>query len=153
MSLIDKKLRDLGLVLPEPVAPVANYVPYVLSGNLLHVAGQIPLVAGKPMAVGHVGGGVSVEQASACAHQCAVNIIAQIKSACDGDLDRVKRIVKLVVFVNVTPDFTDIPKVANGASDLMVAVFGDLGRHARSSVGVASLPLGVPCEVEAVVEV
>ena len=153
MGLIEKRLKDLGLVLPEPMAPVANYVPYVVSGNLIFVAGQIPLVAGKAMALGQLGAGVSIEQGSACAHQCAVNLIAQIKSACDGDLDRVKRIVKLVVFVSAAPHFVDVPKVANGASDLMVAVFGDAGRHARSSVGVSSLPLDVPCEVDAVVEI
>ena len=153
MSLIEKRLKDLGVVLPEPVAPVANYVPYVISGNLLFVAGQIPLVAGKPLALGQLGAGVSIEQGAACAHQCAINVIAQIKAACEGELDRVKRIVKLVCFVSAAPHFVQVPMVANGASDLMVAVFGDIGRHARSSVGCSTLPLDVPVEVEAIVEI
>jgi len=153
MGEIAKRLNDLGVVLPEPVSPVANYVPYVISGNLLFVAGQIPLVAGKPMALGQLGAGVSNDQGIACARQCAINVIAQMKAACDGDLDRVKRIIKLTCFISAGAHFADHAKIANGASDLMVAVFGDLGRHARSSVGCSSLPLDVPCEVEAVVEI
>lgn len=152
MAMIDNNLAALGLVLPDAVAPVANYVPFVVSGKLLFVSGQIPLIAGKPLALGQVGAGVSMETAIACARQCAINLTAQIKVACDGDLERVARIVKLVCFVNSAPHFVDIPRVANGASDLMVVIFGDKGRHARSSVGVASLPLDVPCEVEAIVE-
>ena len=149
---IDKILADLGVILPEATPPVANYVPYVSSGQLLFVSGQIPLHNAKLLATGQLGSEISVEQGQTCARQCAVNLIAQIKAACGGDLERVNRIVKLVCFVNAAPHFTDVPKVANGASDLMVAVFGDKGRHARSSVGVASLPMGVPCEVEAIVE-
>lgn len=152
MGVIDQKLNDLGVILPQAVGPVANYVPFVLSGKLLFVAGQIPLVGGKPLALGQVGGGLSLEQAAACARQCAINLIVQIKVACDGDLDNVRRIVKLVCFVSAVPQFVDIPKVANGASDFMVQVFGDKGRHARSSVGCSSLPLDVPVEVEAIVE-
>ena len=152
MGMIDKNLETLGIVLPEVALPLANYVPYVQSGKLLFLAGQIPLVAGKSLALGQLGAGVSLPQGAACARACAINLISQIKAACGGDLDRVSRIVKLVVFVSATPHFAEIPVVANGASDLMVAVFGDKGRHARSSVGVSSLPLDVPVEVEAVVE-
>ncbi|MEO9169133.1 MAG: RidA family protein [Aestuariivirga sp.] len=152
MGMIDTKLAALGLVLPEAMAPVANYVPYVLCGKLLYFSGQIPMLAGKPLAIGQLGGGLSIEQGAACARQCGINLIAQMKAACGGDLDRVQRIVKLVCFVNAAPHFVDVPKVANGASDLMVEVFGEKGRHARSSVGCSSLPLDVPVEVEAIVE-
>ena len=152
MGLIDRKINALGIVLPKAVAPVANYVPFVLSGKLLFISGQIPLVAGKPLGVGQLGADVSLEQGAACARQCAVNLIAQMSVACGGDLDQVQRVVKLVCFVNAAAHFIDIPKVANGASDLMVQVFGEKGRHARSSVGCSSLPLGVPVEVEAIVE-
>lgn len=152
MGMIDTKLRALGLVLPEATAPVANYVPYVLSGKLLFVSGQIPIAAGKTIAVGQLGGSVNLEQGTACARQCGINLVAQMKAACGGDLDKVQRIVKLVCFVNAAPHFVDVPKVANGASDLMVEVFGEKGRHARSSVGCSTLPLDVPVEVEAIVE-
>ena len=152
MGMIDTKLAAMGLVLPEAMAPVANYVPYVLSGKLLFISGQIPMVAGKPLAVGQLGGGLSIEQGAACARQCGINLIAQMKAAYGGDLDKVQRIVKLVCFVNAAPHFVDVPKVANGVSDLMVEVFGEKGRHARSSVGCSSLPLDVPVEVEAIVE-
>jgi enamine deaminase RidA (YjgF/YER057c/UK114 family) len=152
MGMIDAKLAKMGIVLPEAMAPVANYVPYVLSDRLLFISGQIPMLAGKPLFVGQLGGGVSLEQGTACARQCGINLIAQMKAACAGDLDKVQRIVKLVCFVNAAPHFVDVPKVANGVSDLMVEVFGDKGRHARSSVGCSSLPLDVPVEVEAIVE-
>lgn len=153
MGKIAAKLRDLGIDLPVAAKPVANYVPWVKTGNLLFVAGQIPVVAGKPQFLGQVGGTVSLEDAAKAARLCAINILSQLRDACDGDLDRVVRVVKVVGFVNCAADFMDIPKVINGASDLMVEVFGDVGKHARSAVGSSSLPLGVPVEVEAIVEI
>ena len=153
MGKISAKLRELGLELPVAAKPVANYVPWVLSGNLVFVAGQIPLLNGKPQFVGQLGTTVTLENGVAAARLCAVNILAQLNEACGGDLDRIVRIVKLVGFVNCDLSFTDIPKVMNGASDLMAEIFGDAGKHARSSVGASSLPLGVPVEVEAIVEI
>jgi enamine deaminase RidA (YjgF/YER057c/UK114 family) len=153
MGTIDKRLQDLGVTIPEPAAPVANYVGCVRAGNLIFTSGQVPLKDGKFHFQGKVGGDVSVDQAAEAAKLCAINVIAQVKGALGGDLDRVKRVVKLVVFVNGTPEFTEQPKVANGASDLMVAVFGDKGKHARSAVGSGSLPLNVSVEVEGVFEV
>lgn len=152
MSDIDARLADLGVSLPEPVAPVANYVPFVRSGNTVHISGQISIGA-DGLVAGRVGADMALDAAQAAARLCGINLIAQFKAACDGDLSRVKRIVKLGGFVNADPAFTDIPKVINGTSDLMVEVFGDLGRHARSAVGVAVLPLGAAVEVDAVIEV
>jgi len=152
MSDIDARLADLGITLPEPVAPVANYVPFVRSGNLVHISGQISIGA-DGLVAGRVGTDMDLDAAQAAARLCGVNLIAQFKAACDGDLSRVRRIVKLGGFVNADPAFTDIPKVINGTSDLMVEVFGDLGRHARSAVGVAVLPLGAAVEVDAVIEI
>lgn len=149
---VEDRLKAMGLTLPEAVAPVANYVPAVLAGSLLHVSGQLPMENGKPKLVGNLGDGVSVEDAAACARVCALHVLAQVKAAV-GDLAKVKRIVKVVGFVASAPGFTDQPKVVNGASDLFVAALGDAGRHARSSVGVAMLPLGVPVEVEAIFEI
>jgi enamine deaminase RidA (YjgF/YER057c/UK114 family) len=148
----EKKLSELGIVLTEPAAPVANYVPFVRTGNLLSVSGQICLDAGKLVAKGQLGGGVSVEDGQKAARACAVNILAQVKVAL-GELDKVVRVVKLTGFVNSVPGFTDGPKVMNGASDLMVAVFGDKGRHSRSTIGVAALPQDAAMEVEALFEV
>ena len=153
MGKISAKLRELGLHLPLAAKPVANYVPWVISGHLVFVSGQIPLLDGKPHFVGQIGTTVSLENGVAAARLCAVNILAQLNEACRGDLDRIVRIVKLVGFVNCNHDFTDMPQVMNGASDLMAEVFGDAGKHARSSVGASSLPLGVPVEVEAIVEI
>jgi enamine deaminase RidA (YjgF/YER057c/UK114 family) len=153
MGTIDKRLQDLGVTIPEPAAPVANYVGCVRAGNLIFTSGQVPLKDGKFHFQGKVGGDISVVQAAEAAKLCAINVIAQVKGALGGDLDRVKRVVKLVVFVNGTPEFTEQPKVANGASDLMVEVFGDKGKHARSAVGSGSLPLNVSVEVEGVFEV
>ena len=153
MGKISEKLRELGLELPAAAKPVANYVPWVKSGSLIFVAGQIPVVAGKPQFAGQVGGTISLDDGTKAARLCAINILSQLNDACGGDLDRVARIVKLVGFVNCATGFTDIPKVVNGASDLMVEVFGEAGRHARSAVGASSLPLGVPVEVEAIVEI
>ena len=153
MGKISAKLRDLGLELPIAAKPVANYVPWVLTGNLVFVAGQIPLFNGKPQFVGQLGGTITLENGVSAARLCALHILAQLNEACGGDLDRIVRIVKLVGFVNCNQSFTDIPKVMNGASDLIADIFGDAGKHARSSVGASSLPLGVPVEVEAVVEI
>ncbi len=148
---IDARLAELGLVLPAAPAPAANYVPFVISGSMLYVSGQ---VSSGPdgLIKGRLGDGMDVEAGAAAARACALSLIAQAKAACGGDLDRIARVVKLVGFVNSTADFTDQPKVVNGASDLMVAVFGDAGRHARSAVSAASLPLGVAVEVEAIFE-
>lgn len=151
MSSIAARLAELGIVLPNPVAPIANYVPFVRSGTMLVVSGQISLGPAGLMA-GKLGGGVSIEEGQRAARQCALNVIAQIQSAV-GNLDNVIRIVRLGGFINCTPDFVDAPKVMNGASDLMVEVFGDKGRHARSTIGVAALPANAAVEVEALVEI
>ncbi|MGQ3356110.1 MAG: RidA family protein [Phreatobacter sp.] len=151
MSTIAARLAELGIVLPNPVAPIANYVPFVRSGTLLVVSGQISLGPDGLMA-GKLGGGVSIEEGQKAARQCGLNVIAQIQSAV-GNLDNVIRIVRLGGFINCTPDFLDAPKVMNGASDLMVEVFGDKGRHARSTIGVAALPANAAVEVEAMVEI
>ena len=153
MGQIDNRLAELGINLPVPAKPVANYVPWVRTGNLVFISGQVPLENGKVAYSGHLGDTVSLEDGAKSARLCAINVIAQLKDACGGDLDRVKRVVKLVGFVNATATFADHPKVINGASDLMVEVFGDKGRHARSAVASPSLPLGVATEVEAIIEV
>jgi enamine deaminase RidA (YjgF/YER057c/UK114 family) len=150
---VDARLAELGIEVPEAAAAVANYVGYVRSGNLVFVSGQVPLVDGAFKFQGKVGAEFSVEEGLEAARICAINIIAQLKAACGGDLDRVRRIVKLGGFVNSTPEFTDQPKVINGASDLMVAVFGDAGRHSRAAVSAGALPLGVAVEVDAVAEI
>ncbi len=152
MSRIDTRLAELGIVLPDPVAPVANYVPYVVSGNQVFISGQVSIGA-NGLITGKLGADMSVEQGIEAAHACGVNLIAQLRAACGGDLNRVKRVVKLGGFVNCTPDFVDQPKVVNGTSDLMVAVFGDAGRHARAAVGTPSLPLGAAVEVDGVFEI
>lgn len=148
---IEARLKKLGIALPEPPAPVASYVPFTVSGNLIHIAGQLPLVDGAVKYSGHLGGTVSMEDGQVAAQLCAINVVAQLKGAC-GDLNRVKRCLKLNVFISATPDFTRHPEVANGASELMGAIFGDAGAHARSSVGVASLPRGAAVEVDALFE-
>jgi len=150
MTTISQKLSDLNITLPNAAAPAANYVPFVKSGNLLFISGQLPFENGQLIHKGRLGENVSVEDGYKAARQCAINIIAQIKAA--GGLEKVVRIVRLGGFVNSSADFTDQPKVVNGASDLFVEVFGDAGRHARAAVGVPSLPLGVAVEVDAVVE-
>jgi enamine deaminase RidA (YjgF/YER057c/UK114 family) len=152
MSKIEAKLAELGLVLPQPVAPIANYVPFVQSGALVHISGQVSLDAGGGI-TGVVGVDVDLEQAKSAARLCGINLIAQMNAACGGDLDRVRRVVKLGGFVQAGPDFFDIPQVVNGCSDLMVEVFGDAGRHARSAVGVYRLPRNFAVEVDAVVEI
>jgi enamine deaminase RidA (YjgF/YER057c/UK114 family) len=148
---IDRKLAELGLSLPVAAAPVASYVPVVEAGGLLHISGQLPFKDGQLM-TGRAGADRDLAFAQEAAQRCGLMLVAQIKAALDGRLDRVERIVKLGVFVNSAADFTDQPKVANGASDLMVALFGDAGKHARSAVGVPVLPLGAVVEVDAVVK-
>lgn len=147
---IDRALAELGLTLPEAAAPVAAYVPVAEAGGLLHLSGQLPFVDGT-LVTGQLGEGLTLEQGQAAARACGLMVVAQLKKYLDGDLSRVGRIVKLGVFVNSAADFTDQPKVANGASELMVALFGDAGRHARSAVGVPVLPLGAAVEVDAIV--
>jgi enamine deaminase RidA (YjgF/YER057c/UK114 family) len=150
---IEKRLASLGIALPTPRSPIANYVPFVLSGSLLTVSGQICFGAdGKMVAAGQLGAGVLVEDGQKAARACAINLLAQVKAAL-GDLDRVNRVVRLGGFINSAPGFTDGPKVMNGASDLMVEVFGDKGRHARTTVGVSALPADAAIEVDGIFEV
>lgn len=149
---IEARIAELGLTLPEPAKPVASYVSYVRSGDQITISGQLSNDANGGIK-GTVGVDVTPEQALEAARLCGLNLIAQIKAACDGDLDRVVRIVKLGGFVQAGPDFTAIPAVINGCSDLMVEVFGDAGKHARSAVGVYKLPLGFAVEIDAIVEI
>jgi len=149
---IETRLSELGLELPEAVAPVANYAPFAKSGQTVYISGQISLDA-HGLVTGRLGDTLDLKAGQAAARLCAINLIAQFKAACGGDLNRVRRVLRLGGFVNVHPAFTDIPKVINGASDLMVDVFGKTGRHARSAVGVAALPLGAAVEVDAVIEI
>lgn len=152
MTTVEERLAALGVRLPEPSAPVANYVPFVRVGALLHISGQVSRDA-QGGVTGIVGEDVDMETAQRAARLCAINLIAQMKAACGGDLGRVVRVVKLGGFVQAGPDFFEIPQVVNGASDLMVDAFGDLGRHARAAVGVYRLPMNFAVEVDAVVEV
>jgi enamine deaminase RidA (YjgF/YER057c/UK114 family) len=153
MSKIEEKLKSLGIIVPSALAPVANYVGFTISGNQVFISGQLPVENGDLKYVGKVGSTVSVDGAKKAAKICALNLISQLKSACDGDLDRVLRCVKLGVFVNGDVDFTDHPIVANGASDFIVEVFGDAGKHARAAVGSGSLPRGVSVEVDGIFEI
>ena len=150
---IESRLAELGIDLPRPSAPVANYVPYVTSGALVFVSGQVTMGDGGLKFRGRLGEDLSVDEGYQAARLCGLNLIAQAREAAGGDLDRIRRVVKLGGFVNCTPDFTDQPKVMNGASDLMVEVFGEAGRHARFAVGAPALPLGVAVEVDGVFEV
>lgn len=150
---INARLTECGITLPEAAAPAANYVPYVITGNTLFVSGQITMLNGELQFLGRLGESMKVDEGYQAARLCGLNLIAQVKAACAGDLDRVKRVVKLGGFVNCTPDFTDHPKVINGASDLMVEVFGEGGKHARFAVGAPSLPLGIAVEVDGVFEI
>jgi enamine deaminase RidA (YjgF/YER057c/UK114 family) len=150
-NMIETKLAELGVTLPDAPAPAANYVPYVISGDLIFVSGQISKDAGG-LITGKLGGGLTVEEGQAAAKVCAINLLAQVKHALEGDLDRVTRVVKLGGFVNSTADFTDHPKVINGASDFIGEVFGPKGAHARAAVGTSSLPLGVAVEIEGIFE-
>jgi enamine deaminase RidA (YjgF/YER057c/UK114 family) len=150
---IERAMKDLGIDLPKPAMPVANYVPCTIAGSLLYVSGQLPIHNGKLMFAGQVGADIFVPEAQMAARQCALNILAQAKAALDGNLDRVVGIAKLGGFVNSTADFTEHPEVINGASNLMVELFGDKGNHARFAVGVPSLPLNASVEVDAVIEI
>ena len=152
MSQVEDRLTAAGVELPKPNAPVANYVPFVRVGDLVHISGQVSLDASGGIR-GVVGEDVDLETAKKAARLCGLSLLAQMKAACDGDLDRVVRVVKLGGFVQAGPDFFDIPQVVNGASDLMVEAFGDAGRHARSAVGVYRLPMNFAVEVDAVVQV
>lgn len=146
------RLADLGITLPDAPAPAANYVPFVRTGNTLYVSGQISM-GPDGLILGRLGEDMDVDAGAAAARTCALSLLAQVRAACDGDLDRLKRVVKLVGFVNSTPDFKDQPKVINGASDFMVEALGDIGRHARSAVSAGALPLGVAVEIEGIFEI
>jgi len=150
---IDARLKELGLELPGPSGAAGNYVPYVISGNLLFISGQVPLGKDGLKFQGKLGSEFTLEEGQEAAKLCALNLLAQAKAACDGDLSRIKRCVKLGGFVNSTPDFDKQPAVINGASDLMVAVLGEAGRHARSAVSAVSLPFNVAVEIDAVFEI
>lgn len=152
MSKIEARLAELGVTLPDAPAPAANYVPWVISGNMVYISGQISQNAGG-LIKGKLGADLGVDQGAEAARSCAISILAQLKAATGGQIDRMVRLVKLVGFVNSTADFTDQPKVINGASDFLVAALGDAGRHARSAVSAASLPLGVAVEIEAIFEI
>ena len=152
MSQVEDRLAAAGIVLPQPVAPVANYVPFVRAGNLVHISGQVSIDASGGIK-GTVGEDVDMETAKAAARMCGINLVAQMRAACDGDLDRLVRVVKLGGFVQAGPNFFEIPQVVNGCSDVMVLAFGDAGKHARSAVGVYRLPMNFAVEVDAVVEV
>ena len=149
---IDARLAELGISLPQPSTPVANYVPYVVTGKLVFISGQVSMADGKRI-TGKVGRELSVEQGQQAARSCALSILAHLRNACGGDLDRVARCVKLGGFVNCPPDFADMPAVVNGASDLIVELFGDRGRHARFAVGAPNLPGNCSVEVDAVFEI
>ena len=149
---ITERLSELGVKLPDAPAPAANYVPYVQTGNTVYVSGQISM-GPDGLIIGKLGADMDVEAGAAAAKTCAISLLAQVKAACGGDIERLVRVVKLVGFVNSTGDFTDQPKVINGASDFLVEALGDRGRHARSAVSAASLPLGVAVEIEGVFEI
>jgi enamine deaminase RidA (YjgF/YER057c/UK114 family) len=153
MTSVDDRLKAAGITLPEAAAAVANYVPYLQTGKLVYISGQLPLKDGKLAFTGKVGKDITPEDAATAARYCAINLVAQVKAALGGDLDRVARVVKLSAFIACADDFTGQPQVANGASDLMVEVFGDKGRHTRAAVGTNVLPMNAPVEIEAVFEV
>ncbi|MGE4045826.1 MAG: RidA family protein [Acetobacteraceae bacterium] len=150
---IETRLAELGITLPRPMAPIANYVPYVVTGNLVVISGQLPAIDGRVAVTGKVSWGVSVDQAREAARLCFINVLVHLKAACDGNLDRVRRVVRLGGFIAAPSDFTDQAEVMNGASDLAVAVFGDAGRHARTTIGVPSLPADAAVEVEGMFEI
>jgi enamine deaminase RidA (YjgF/YER057c/UK114 family) len=150
---IEARLKELGLTLPPAPLPAANYVPWVVSQGLAFIAGQIPMQDGKPGFIGKVGRDFTIEQGQQAARVCALNVLAQLKAACGGDLDKVVRCAKVGAFVNCVPEFSDMPQVVNGASDLFVQVLGDAGKHARFAVGAPSLPRGVAVEVDAIFEI
>ena len=148
MGVVDARLAELGIILPQPMAPMANYVPFVRTGDLVVVSGQVPARDGKIAFTGKVGGGVSVEQGQEAARLSFINVLVHLRTACEGDLDRVVRVVRLGGFISSPADFSQHALVMNGASDLAVAVFGDAGRHARSTIGVPALPGDAAVEVE-----
>ena len=150
---IQARLTELGITIPAAQPPVATYVPFVRTGNLVIVSGQLPMAQGKLAFAGKLGESVSLEDGQAAARQCFLNVLAHVNTACDGDLDRVVRVVRLGGFVACAPSFSQHPAVINGASDLAVAIFGDAGRHARAAVGVTSLPLDAAVELEAIFEI
>lgn len=152
-GMIEDRLASLGITLPTPAAPLANYVPWVRSGALVVVSGQLPMRDGAVAVTGRLGPEVTDEAGAEAARLCLINVLAQLRAACDGDLGRVRRVVRLGGFIASTPDYTRHAAVMNGASDLAVAVFGDAGRHARSTIGVASLPAGAAVEVEGMFEI
>lgn len=149
---IEQKLAEMGITLPDASPALANYVPYVRTGNLLHVSGQVPM-GSDGFITGKLGHDMEVEAGAEAAKICAISLLTQVKAACDGDIERLVRVVKLVGFVNSTLEFTDQPKVINGASDFMVAALGERGKHARSAVSAASLPFGVAVEIEGIFEI
>ncbi len=152
MSKIETRLKELGVILPDAPAPAANYVPYVQVGDLVFVSGQVSMKDGG-FYTGKVGADLTTEQGAEAAKSCAISLLAQLKAACGGDIDRLERVVKLTGFVNSTPDYTDQPKVINGCSDFLVEALGDAGRHSRSAVSAGALPLGVAVEIEAIFQV
>ena len=153
MSNYEKKINEMEITLPNPATPVANYVGFVKANNIVFISGQLPLEGGKLQGIGKVGKDFSAEEAKKFAKLCAINILAQLKVACEGNLDRVAKCIKLGIFVNGDADFKDHPAVANGASDLIAEIFGDAGKHARAAVGSGSLPFGVAVEVDAIFEI
>lgn len=152
MTEIDAKLGELGLVLPDAPAPAANYVPYVIAGDLVFVSGQVSMDESGAFITGKLGADLDTAAGAKAAERCALSLLAQVKAACGGDLGKLKRVVKLTGFVNSTPDYADQPKVVNGASDLLVAVLGEAGRHSRSAVSAGALPLNVAVEIEGIFE-
>ena len=153
MGIVEARLLEHGIALPSPSEVGGNYLPFIVTGNLVYLSGQLPIENGERKFIGKVGAAISLADAQKAAALCAVNLIAKLKIACGGDLDRVTQFVKVLGFVNAVPEFGEQPKVVNGASDLFVQVFGDKGRHARSAIGVGSLPFGTAVEVEAIVEI
>jgi len=152
VSTIDTRLKELGIELPQANRAVGNYVPTIITGNQIFISGQLTILDGELKYIGRLGETLSLEDGMAAARLCGLNIISQVSAALDGDLERVTRVIKLGGFVNCTKEFTELPKVINGASDLMVQIFGDAGKHVRAAVGVSSLPLGVSVEIDAIFE-
>ena len=153
VNIIDQKLKELSIELDEASVPAGSYVPYVVTNNLVFISGQLPFINGELTIKGRVGENVTIDDAIKMSEACAKALLSQLKAACNGNLDRVKKVVKLGGFVASSPDFTDQPKVINGASDLIVNIFGDKGKHARFAIGVAALPLNVPVEIDGVFEI
>jgi enamine deaminase RidA (YjgF/YER057c/UK114 family) len=153
VNIIEQRLKELRIELDEASVPAGSYVPYVVTNNLVFISGQLPFINGELTIKGRVGENVTIDDAIKMSEACAKALLSQLKAACNGNLDRVKKVVKLGGFVASSPDFTDQPKVINGASDLIVNIFGDKGKHARFAVGVAALPLNVPVEIDGVFEI